>query len=187
MGNQRPTTAPDERCPVPGGEFGADYGAYGLRCNACPLAEACAKEHDRQRAHWQERRNRAHPLFVTIPAGLYDDPDLKRIEREIIALVAFRVRGRDGHAYDKNTTMAQLFGVSKGHVSKTVDSLCDRDYLRATHQTLKKRGRNLRDAPYRTSRKLGLGIRAVRLLNRTRRDEDPVFKVFDAAGNGQKS
>jgi|GEM_PF-6706443 len=151
----------ESKCPVEGGVFATDWSIYGEGCNSCPLAEKCQREHDIEVQRRKKEVTR-YPYYLVVPLGLFTDQSLSDSERMIIALIYFRTRRFD-HSYDKNKDIAVLLGKSTGYVSKMVSRLVADEYLAI--QTTKLRRTEKTAERYRTSRRLTLGIKAVRLIN----------------------
>ena len=181
------STATDEpvertpKCPEPGGRFGEHWRAYGQSCSYdCAFKDECRHVHDRL----ARRRREANklPRYLTIELGLLMDRKLNANKRLIIALVHFRAQGRDGHSYDKNVAIARLLGVSSGRVSHLMSSLVEDGYLVTEFQVLRA-PKSDKVRSYRTSRKIGLGIRAVEAINAYKLDKDRLARVYSGGEN----
>ena len=108
------------KCPVPNRVFGEDTDIF-EDCLRCEIREKCAAK--RQRRVTKEAETLAYPRYFTVPLGLFTDKNLSDHDRLIIALVAFRQRGRDGHSYDTNAALVRLLGLSKQRVSEIISRL----------------------------------------------------------------
>ncbi|WP_319477375.1 hypothetical protein [Marispirochaeta aestuarii] len=163
-----------DRCPE-GGIIGEDWKAYTTTCLNCPLRNECQKKHEEKSFHRRELLKM--PYLFLLPYGLFEDKNINNQQRIIIALVYFRSK-RFGHSYDKNKSIAELLDISECYVSKLIHQLVRSGYLVEEIQRLKRKRRDAGPA-YRTSRKLGLGIKAVRLLNRWETDEKRFATVMN--------
>ena len=160
------------KCPE-GGIMGKDYHAYS-DCGSCSVENECRAAHDKTAR--SRRKNLPLPYSYTLPVGLFVDKSLNHHQRIIISLVWFR-SNVFGHSYDKNKTIANLLGVTEQYISRLISELVNKNYLIEECQRLKRKRRDAGPA-YRTSRKLGLGIEAVRLINLYRLDKDKLAEVM---------
>lgn len=116
----------DDRCPVPGGQFGEDTGLWKL-CPHCALKERCRRA-ARQRAKQYKdtlAEELRHPMrwnqeFVSIPLGLRGR-GLDHTDQFILAQLLYTYVPEKGRSFPSHGQLALLCDIDKTVLSKRLN------------------------------------------------------------------
>jgi hypothetical protein len=165
----------ETKCPVLDGVLGTDYGMY-LNCSTCKSMEECKKQHNENAKRYREEI----PFkYIKIPVGVLTHEELKPAEALLLSIIIYRCQGASTHSwsYDKNRTFASLLKCSERWAGKMIGALEDKGFIWTQYQKLRRRQPD-KDKSYRTSRKIHLTKKTVRLLNMTKLSKDGGFEQY---------